>query len=96
MTTTKEARLANHMKMLHQSGKIGDVGLMMFGISGTLPDPDAYKRMNNAEKQAIWKPRLTSRLGTEWRENLNQPNAKIPVFDNRYDYTKVNWLKEGF
>ena len=94
--TTDEVRVASHMKRLHASGKINDASLMMFAISGPLPDPDAYRRMNNEQKRAIWNPRLNERLGANWRETLNHPEAKIPVFDNRFDFVKVNWIKEGF
>ena len=96
----QEARLTLKMNELHSKGVINDQTLLMFGISGDLPDVSSYNRLTTEEKSTIWNEKLANRFGNNWREDFNR--KAIPLITVRRlkasnaDLDKINWRKEGF
>lgn len=93
----KETSLALKMNQLHQRGIVSDEILLLYGISGDLPEREMYIELNSDEKQALWEERMESRFGPNWRNMFARRNIGQPLFSHRkFEYKKTNWLTEGF
>lgn len=89
----KETRLALRMNELHQKGVVSEQMLLMYGISGPLPEREMYMAMTPEEKEALWSQRMESRFGPNWRHRFRN----LPAFmQRRIEASQVNWRVEGF
>ncbi len=79
---------------LHQQGRISDEVLLLYGISGELPDVDKYSKLSVSEKQSIWSERLALNLGTDWERKVSR--VRLPVVFRGRSFGKANWRREGF
>jgi hypothetical protein len=79
-----ESSFAKTMLKRYQKGLISHSMLMLYGISGTLPDrhPLLNRSYTPEEKMNILETRLQNRFGVNWREVLKNNND--------------SWLKDGF
>lgn len=84
----KETRTSIRMNQLHDMGVISDEVMLLYGISGPLPEREMYSSMSQVEKEAMWRDRIESRFGP----------TRLQFFRCRrtYEVGKVNWQKEGF
>ncbi len=93
----KETQLSLKMNQLHQRGIVSDEILLLYGISGELPERNMYMELSQEEKQSIWEERMESRFGPNWRNRFDRRNVGQPLFSTRkFEYNKVNWTKDGF
>jgi hypothetical protein len=95
----EETRMAINMTRLHERGVISDQTLLMYGISGELPERRTYMGMSSEEKERLWAERLEARLGPNWSERFSDRNLRLPIVENRRWFetqTIVNWRQEGF
>lgn len=93
----EETPLAAKMKRLHEKGIIDDSTLLLFGISGDLPERRVWVEMTTEEKEALWAQRLEGRFGPNWRELVRElSGGTLFRFVTRQRRNEVNWLKEGF
>lgn len=90
----RETKLALKMNALFERGVITESVLMMYGISGDLPDRERYMLLSPEEKEAMWAERMEMRLGPNWRSRIT--HSAVPADFHRREITKTNWLKEGF
>lgn len=98
----KETRLAVKMKDLHTRGKISDEVLMLYGISGPLPERRPPQELTEEEKQML-RNRITDRLGIHWTERvehvpawLMNPEARTIHSDHSQPVKNNDWITEGF
>ena len=87
----KENRMALKMANLHQRGKISDEILLLYGISGQLPEQRVYIRLSEEEKRAIWEERMQNRFGPNWRRYV----SNLPTIFNTKQGAH-DWLRQGF
>lgn len=104
----QETRLALRMNELHKQGVISDELMIIYGISGDLPDYKTYVEMTQEEKQSVWEEKMENRLGLNWRQRFpnmisqntrtapRQMNSFFRINRKKIAYNKINWLKEGF
>lgn len=107
----KETRLALKLNSMYERGMIPHEALLMYGISGDMPDYPAYREMSPEEKEAIWAERMEDRFGPNWREQMDTPDSPLPRFLRERggisvreyrDLTesdflsKPNWKRDGF
>lgn len=93
----QEARMASKMKELHAKGMINDQVLLMFGISGDLPELSSYNRLSTEQKNTIWNEKLSNRFGGNWREDFVEKGIPvIAVRQLKSIKSDINWRKEGF
>ena len=78
----------------HERGLINDQFLIMYGVSGELPDRTAYYRLSDEEKVALWEDRMRRKLGPNWRDRLD----RLPNFLCRHftEAKTIDWIREGF
>lgn len=88
----KENRTAIRMAQLHQQGKISDQVMMLYGISGDLPERIVYAQLTETEKRELWEERMVSRLGPQWRRHV----SNLPAIFCEIQHGTHNWLQEGF
>ena len=92
----KENRTGIRMAQLHQQGRISDEMMLLYGLSGDLPDRPSYISLNEEEKEALFSERMERRFGPNWRDRFDD----LPRFLRRRtwieDPQSHNWLKEGF
>lgn len=88
----KENRTTLRMIQLHQQGKVSDEVMMMYGISGDLPDRRAYIGLTEMEKRALWEERMENRYGPRWRRHINT----LPPMFCEAQFGTHNWRQEGF
>ena len=90
----KENRTAIRMTQLHEQGRISDDMMMLYGISGDLPERHVYIELSEEEKEALFGERMERRFGLDWRRRF----SNLPTFLRRRMFVqeKHNWLKEGF
>ncbi len=91
----KETNLSLRMNQLHQKGVINDDIMILYGISGELPERGMYMALTQQEKQAIWEERMESRFGPNWRTRFSSMGLRLFNL-NKKEYNKINWSKEGF
>jgi hypothetical protein len=82
---SNETSMAARLKKLNQEGKISDQALLLYGISGNLPERDMYANWDADEREKYWQDRYLSRMGTCWKETIVRQGPE-----------KVAWAKEGF
>lgn len=68
--------------------------LLLYGISGVLPDLGKYMEMTPRQRATMWSERLEDRLGQNWRERFRRRGFTLPAFLQLTEHH--NWLKEGF
>lgn len=99
-TTRRRRQETMGLKMiqLHEQGLISDQVLLMYGISGDLPERDAYNTMSSEEKERLWHERIKSRLGPNWMERFSGRNLPLPIFPKRRFETRplISWKHDGF
>ena len=88
-----ETRMSQRMKDLHQRGIISDQVLLLYGISGPLPERQNYQGMSRDERRRVWVERLERRFGRNWDTNFR---AHMPEMFREPGFRHVNWLREGF
>lgn len=89
----RENRTSIRMTQLHQQGRISDEMMLLYGISGDLPERHVYIELSEDEKKALFSERMERRFGLNWRRRFNN----LPMlFQHRIFTQKHNWLKEGF
>lgn len=85
------------MTQLHQRGLITDAALMLYGISGPLPDAEEYSRLTVAQKNNIWHERMERKLGPDWLSRLQNLSVPLPVVEEvRFTPEPADWLRDGF
>lgn len=93
----KETRTALRMTELHERGVIDDATMLMYGISGEMPERGMYMAMSPEEKERMWRDRMEARFGPNWLQRFSNRNLPLPLFmQRRFEHVPVNWLKEGF
>lgn len=93
----RETQLALKLNKLYEKGVIGEETLILYGISGDLPDRNTYIELNFEEKQKLWSERMENRFGPNWRERFNTNNPRLPFFVKKvYEFNYTNWNTDGF
>lgn len=93
----KETSTAIRMTQLHEKGIISDEVMVLYGISGELPDRRMYMQLSTEEKQFLWEEKMESRLGPNWRSRFSNGVNNLYFFPkNKLEYIKTNWNKFGF
>jgi len=93
----KENRTAIKMTQLHEDGKISNEMMLMYGMSGALPERSVYTELSEEEKEAIWTERMERRFGPNWRRRFEGGRFALPEFlQRRVERFVHDWLKEGF
>ena len=87
----REDRIANRLTNLRERGIITDEMLVLYGISGELPERSVYTAMTSEEKMALWNDRMGRRWGFSWRERFRNIPSWMAA-----EIGKPNWQKEGF
>lgn len=94
---SKETQLTLRMNQLYQKGLITDEVLLMYGISGDMPEIHMYMSLTSEEKERVWSERMEDRYGPNWATDFRRLNIVVPVFVHGiYEINCVNWQKEGF
>jgi hypothetical protein len=94
----KETRLALNLNRLKEEGLVSDETLLMYGISGDLPEQNTYQVMNEEEKNAFWSERMETRFGPNWQDLFNDGTLRLPWFrlKESVEFNRPNWLTNGF
>lgn len=90
--TRAQNKTTLRMVQLHQQGKISDQVMMLYGISGDLPERKFYEKLSNNEKLALWEERMQLKFGINWRRHINN----LPAMFRDIEQGVHNWLQEGF
>jgi hypothetical protein len=79
---------------LHSREEICDETLLLFGMSGDLPDPEWFHTLSEEERAEYWSRRMEDRLGEDWREQFK----RLPRFLRKVVKNKLAslWIKDGF
>lgn len=80
----------------HQIPGLNGSALTLYGISGTLPDPEWYRNLTLAERREIWVSKLRERFGDDWRRRVEQRMGPVPTLFNKEMKLTIDWLMEGF
>lgn len=93
----KETQLSLKMNELHKKGIISDEIMILYGISGELPERNMYAEMSVEEKQSVWEEKMEDRFGPEWRQRFSNSfiNCKL-LLKRKKEYTKNEWFFGGF
>lgn len=87
-------RTAERLKELHAKGIVSDEVLLLYGISGDLPERNVYVRMTREEKVALWEQRMRDRYGPDW--HWQDHLSFVPRWWRETVQEDDNWLEEGF
>lgn len=90
----RETRTALALNKMRERGLISDQMMVIYGISGPLPDQQTYANLSLEEKQRIWTERMESRYGPEWRGLFG--NAILPVVRKSFAQPAIDWRVYGF
>jgi hypothetical protein len=90
----QETKLSIKMNDLHRRGLVTDETMVLYGISGPLPEHGMYSSLSVEEKQLMWEDRMSSKFGPNWRSRFTINVRASKEF--AFDVEKVEWAKEGF
>jgi hypothetical protein len=90
----RQNRTAIRMAGLREKGLISEETMLLYGMSGELPERTAYRIMTIEEKRALWEQRMERTLGPNWRDHI----GRVPhlLQKKRIEFEIHDWLKEGF
>ena len=91
----KETKLSLRFVGLHQQGQISDRTLLLYGISGDMPEWHYYHSLSVEEKESFWAERVESRFGPNWRE-IAPAYRQIQLLSVKRRQLKTSWTKFGF
>lgn len=57
----REDRIANRLQTMYEEGRISEELLILYGISGDLPELHVYHALTDEEKAALWESRMERR-----------------------------------
>lgn len=93
----KEIKNSILIRKLHQKGKISDAAVLIFGISGIMPDIIKYNSMSTEEKNNIWRERMERKFGSDWIEKFENRNIPLPIVVDNLEKNNINnWAEDGF
>ena len=94
----EETQLGLNMNRLFEKGMIGEETLLLYGISGTLPDRNVYFGMSPEEKQNLWEEKMLNRFGPNWKDRFSENTLRLSIFNSKRlnCKKKVDWKHEGF
>lgn len=82
------------MLRMHEQGQISDQILLLYGMSGDLPDQENYRTLQEHERHNFWSARMEKNLGPNWRERFDSlPSLLKRMVSNRLI---PQWIKDGF
>ena len=87
--------LSETMVKMHEKGEISDEILLLYGMSGDLPDPEWLRTLEDHELDKFWNKKMSKQLGENWRERFRS----LPAFLRRVVVSNrliPRWLKDGF
>lgn len=89
----KKTKLAENMIKLHRQGKIPEETLLLYGISGDLPEESVYKNMTIEEKENFWNQRNRQNFG-----DISNPYSFNHFMEkqNKKPAEKIDWICQGF
>lgn len=90
----KQTDLSIKMNDLHSRGIISDEVMILYGISGPLPEQRMYSDLAADKKQAIWEEKMSNTFGPNWKSRFTINVRASKEFT--FDVEKVQWTKEGF
>jgi hypothetical protein len=94
---SKETRTSLAIQKMYSRGLISDQMMMLYGISGALPDRGTYNSMTQEEKERLWSDRMEARFGPNWLEQFRDRNVALPIPRRAsVEQPIVNWRVEGF
>ena len=87
-------RLAKNLIRLKEQGIITDNTLLLYGVSGDLPEQRTYQQLNLEESRSFWERKFRNRYGDSWR---NYFDTLPSIFDESHKAElSKEWPKEGF
>lgn len=92
----KETKMARKMIEMHNKGQISDQTLVLFGISGPLPERSNYERLSIEQRNEIWEEKMRAFYGRSWRRNVGSSMRNFSFIDKAIDSNIKNWQSEGF
>lgn len=92
MNFRRQDKIAKKIAQLHSTGKISDEIMLLYGISGDLPDRREFNQLSDQEKLNFWEERLQNRFGSTWRSEVRN----IPEFLKEIRKIDHKWANEGF
>lgn len=92
----RETRMAQRMRELHERGVVSDETLLLYGISGDMPERHVYIRMSEEEKRMLWIERMERRLGPNWTHRVNRLPTFVRQLLKEYSVSREDWMREGF
>jgi hypothetical protein len=87
----QEDPIAARLLALRQRGVVPDEVLLLYGISGDLPDQQTYQSMSAEDRRSFWQDRMEQRFGRDWRRRFD--NLPTILIKERRVH---DWKKEGF
>lgn len=92
MRSNREAKIIRQLLKMRDRGEISEEVLILYGISGDLPDQAMYLQMSQDEQRELWTGRMENRYGSDWRAIFRNP----PIFVKEAENKKQDWKIEGF
>lgn len=65
-------------------GLIPEYVLILYGISGDLPEITEYSKLTEVERREFWESRMRNRYGDYWRKHF----SKLPLI---FGKKEINW-----
>ncbi len=91
----QETRTTIRMTQLHERGVISRETMLLYGISGDLPDREVYMALTPEEKEALWEDRIERRFGPNWRVTF-RTLGPISFSGTQMIRPVHDWRQEGF
>lgn len=93
MITDEETPLASKLIRLREKGEISDKVLLLYGISGEMPQRSTITTPQEKEEaRQLFLTRIVARFGKRWRRFFKE----IPTWLWEDETALNEWLKEGF
>lgn len=86
-------RMARNLLKMRERGLVNDEMLLMYGISGDLPERHIYTAMTPEQRREFFHSRMESRFGPNWRRFVTLEWSE-QIFEDRE--ILEDWLTEGF
>lgn len=89
--------LRDSMVRLYEAGKIGTKEMMLYAISGPLPDRLEYQQWEPEQKEDFWLNRIEENMADIPQSRVNWEEFRGGVRHwFKFEERKANWMKEGF
>jgi len=89
----KQNKFAERLLKLYRQGRVSEEVLLLYGISGNLPEKSVYQEMTAEERRDFWNQRSRENFESDVDSSFFSMSR---IIEKRKQSEKIDWIRQGF